>query len=129
MKKLFWNILKIMLSIFIIYGGIQHFVNPNFYIPFVPTFLPYATIVIYISGFIEVFLGILLLLNKKYAQHGALGIFFLMLLFLPIHIWDVFSKNPAIGSHNAALIRLPIQFILIIFAWKIYKDLSKKKNN
>lgn len=129
MKKLFWNLLKIILSIFIIYGGIQHFVKPSFYIPFVPTFLPYATMVIYISGFIEIFLGTSLLLNKKYAQHGALGIFFLMLLFLPIHIWDVFSKNPAIGSHNAALIRLPIQFILIIFAWKIYKDLSKKKNN
>ncbi|EOG6904871.1 DoxX family protein [Flavobacterium psychrophilum] len=129
MKKLFWNILKFILSIFIIFGGIQHFVKTSFYIPFVPLFLPYTTAIIYISGIIEIVLGILLLLNKKYARYGALGIFFLMLLFLPIHIWDVFSKNPAIGSHNAALIRLPIQFVLIIFAWKIYDKLSKKEEN
>jgi uncharacterized membrane protein len=126
MKKLFWNIIKIILALFMIYGGIQHFVKPDFYIPYVPPFLPYAMVIIYISGLIEIVLGIALLLNKKYARHGALGVFLLMLLFLPIHIWDVFSKNPAIGSHNAALIRLPIQFILIIFAWKVHSELSKK---
>ncbi len=127
MKRLFWNIVKIILALFMIYGGVQHFVKPNFYMPFVPSFLPYPMAIIYISGIIEIVLGIALLLSKKYAKLGALGVLVLMILFLPIHIWDVFSENPAIGSYDAALIRLPIQFVLIALAWKVYKVLFTKK--
>lgn len=127
MKKLFWNIIKIILALFMIYGGVQHFVKPDFYLPFVPSFLPYPMAIIYISGIIEIVLGIALLLSKKYAKLGALGVLVLMILFLPIHIWDVFSETPAIGSHSAALIRLPIQFVLIALAWKVYNILYINK--
>lgn len=127
MKKLFWNIIKIILALFMVYGGVQHFMKSDFYIPFVPSFLPYAMVIIYISGLIEIVLGIALLLNKKYAKFGDFGVLFLMILFLPIHIWDVFSKNPAIGSHDAALTRLPIQFVLIALVWKVYSILSIEK--
>lgn len=127
MKKLFWIILQIILALFMIYGGVQHFVKPDFYIPFVPSFLPYPMAIIYISGIIEIVLGFALLLNKKYAKFGALGVLVLMIIFLPIHIRDVFSETPAIGSHNAALIRLPIQFVLIALAWKVYNILSIRK--
>jgi len=34
---------------------------------------------------------------------------------------DVFKENPAIGSHQLALIRLPLQFVLILWAWFIAK--------
>lgn len=127
MKQVFWTVIKIILALFIIYGGIQHFVKPDFYLPFVPSFLPYPMTIIYISGIIEIVLGIALLLSKKYAKLGALGVLVLMILFLPIHIWDIFSETPAIGSHDAALIRLPIQFVLIALSWKVYSILSVKK--
>lgn len=127
MKRLFWNIVKIILALFMIYGGVQHFVKPNFYMPFVPSFLPYPIAVIYVSGIIEIVIGFTLLVNKKYAKLAALGVLVLMILFLPIHIWDVFSETPAIGGHDAALIRLPIQFVLIALSWKVYSMLSIKK--
>jgi Predicted membrane protein len=127
MKQIFWNVIKIILALFIIYGGVQHFVKANFYIPFVPSFLPYPMAIIYVSGIIEIVLGVVLLLSKKYAKLGALGVLVLMILFLPIHIWDVFSETPAIGSHDASLIRLPIQFVLIALAWNVYKVLYMKK--
>lgn len=131
-KQLFWNVLKIILGVFMIFGGVQHFIKPTFYLPFVPTFLPFPIMIIYLSGILEIGLGILLFLNTKYAKLGALGVFYLMLLFLPVHIWDVFSSNPAIGSHTAALIRLPFQFLFIAWAWKIHKEISSSiaiKNN
>ncbi len=121
-----WNILKIVIALFMIYAGIQHFIKPTFFIPFVPAFLPLKTTIIYVSGAVEVLLGVMLLL-KKYANFGALGIFILLILFLPIHIWDVFSETPAIGSKQAALIRLPIQFLLIFIIWKIKKSFSQNK--
>lgn len=129
MKQLFWIVIKIILALLMIYGGVQHFVKPDFYIPFVPSFLPYPMAVIYVSGIIEIVLGFALLLNTKYAKFGALGLLLLMVWFLPIHIWDVFSENPAIGNHQAALFRLPIQFVLIALSWKIYSLLSVNTHN
>jgi uncharacterized membrane protein len=128
MKQIIWIVVKILLALFMIYAGIQHFLKPAFYLPFVPSFLPFTIPIIYVSGVVEIALGIALLLPKQYAKYGALGVLILMILFLPIHTWDVFSATPAIGSHNAALIRLPIQFIIIALSWKTYSTLSVKKD-
>jgi uncharacterized membrane protein len=127
--KIIWIILRYILALFMIFGGLQHFLKTTFYIPFVPSFLPYKIYIIYISGIIEIVLGVMLLLNKEYAKFGALGVFILMLLFLPIHIADIFSVNPAIGTHKAALIRLPIQFLLVGLAYKIYHNLAQKNTH
>ena len=121
-----WNVLKIVIALFMIYAGAQHFIKPAFFMPFVPAFLPLKTTIIYVSGAVEILLGAMLFL-KKYAKFGALGMFILLILFLPIHIWDVFSETPAIGSKQAALIRLPIQFLLIFITWKIKNSISENK--
>lgn len=123
-----WNILKLVIALFMIYAGIQHFVKPTFFMPFVPEFLPFKTTIIYVSGVAEILVGVLLLINK-YAKIGAIGILILLFLFLPIHIWDVFAETPAIGSQKAALIRLPIQFLLIVIVWKIKNSVSNNNLN
>lgn len=122
--KIVWIVVRVLFALFMIYAGVQHLVKPDFYIPFVPSFLPFTTAIIYSSGIVEILLGIMLII-PKYAKHGASGIFLLMLIFLPIHLWDVFSDTPAIGSHQAALIRLPVQFLFIVLAWKIKKTLDR----
>lgn len=116
--KVVWKILQIVLSLFLIYAGIQHFLKPAFYEPFVPSFLPAKTMVVYLSGVVEIILGILMFI-PKYTKQAALGVIILMLIFLPIHISDVFSQSPAIGSHKAALIRLPFQFVFIAWAYAV----------
>ena len=119
-----WTILKIVMAIFMIYAGAQHFIKPEFFIPFVPAFLPLKMAIIYISGAIEILLGLSLFIHK-YAKYGAYGIFILLLLFLPIHIWDLFSETPAIGSKQAAFIRLPVQFLFMFIIWKVKNSISK----
>ena len=123
-SSIIWTGVRILFAIFMIMGGVQHFIKPDFYLPFVPGFLPFPVIIIYLSGMAEIGLG-LLLIFKRYTRVAALGIFVLMLLFLPIHVLDVFIDNPAIGTHKAALIRLPFQFLFIAIAWKI-KQVSEK---
>jgi uncharacterized membrane protein len=118
--KPFWIGLKIVLALFMVYAGVQHFINPTTFQPFVPNFLPFKLMIVYFSGLLEIALGVLLFL-PKYSRWGATGIIWLMIVFLPIHIWDIFIDEPAIGSHKAAMIRLPIQFILIGIAWAIRK--------
>ncbi len=126
MKRVIITILRYLLAIFMIYAGIQHFVKPDFYIPFVPSFLPFTKFFILSSGVVEILLGAMLLLKGKFARYGAFGIFLLMLVFLPIHVKDVFVDNPAIGTHKLALIRLPFQFVFIGWAWVVYRFLNTK---
>lgn len=116
--KIVWKILQVLLALFLIYAGVQHFLKPVFFEPFVPAFLPAKTFIIYASGVVEILLGILLVI-PKYTKVAATGIIILMIIFLPIHIWDVFSETPAIGSHDAAIKRLPFQFVLIGLAYLI----------
>lgn len=102
-----------------IYGGVNHFLKPEMYAPFIPDFLP-TDLINYGSGLLEIMLGIGLLI-PKFRFKAALGVLVLMLIFLPLHILDVFSETPAIGSHEAALVRLPVQFLFIVWAWFISK--------
>jgi len=123
-----WSILKIVFALFMVYAGVQHFLKPEFFVPYVPQFLPLKMEIVYASGVFEVLFGLLLFI-KKYAKIAAWGIFVLLLLFLPIHIWDVISETPVIGSKKAAWIRLPIQFLLLFIIWKIKNNATKTLKN
>ena len=117
--KLTKLILTIIFAIFMIYGGVNHFLKPDMYLPFIPIELPGLAIV-YFSGVVEVAIGAGALIPKT-RSWSTLGILILMIAFLPLHVIDVFKANPAVGSHQIALIRLPIQFVLIAWAWFIHK--------
>ncbi len=112
-------ILTLLFGAFMIFGGVNHFIKPEMYFPFIPDPLP-QPIINYLAGIIEIALGVGVF-APRFRTLAALGILLLMLLFLPLHLWDVFRENPAIGSHTAALVRLPVQFILIAWAWFISK--------
>jgi uncharacterized membrane protein len=99
-------------------GGVIHFVEPAMYMPFIPDFLPKAAVNIG-AGIVEIIVGVCVFIPKV-RTIGTLGILVLMIVFLPLHIVDVFKEHPAIGTHQLALIRLPLQFVLIAWAWFIH---------
>lgn len=115
--KTFKIVLTYLMAAFMVYGGVNHFLKPAMYLPFIPDFLP-ADFINYGSGLLEIILGIGLLI-PKFRYKASFGVLVLMLIFLPLHIIDVFTDVPAIGSHDAALIRLPVQLIFILWAWFI----------
>jgi uncharacterized membrane protein len=123
LNKIF-KILGFIFALFIAYGGVQHFLKTQFYLPFVPSILPFAMPIIYASGILEVVFGVAYFI-PKYRLIGAWGIFILMLIFLPIHFADVFIDAPAIGSKTAAYVRLPVQFLFIALSWKMV-NMAKK---
>lgn len=112
-------ILTYLLAFIMLQAGVMHFINPQVYYPFIPEFLP-KEFVNYATGVVEILLGIGTIL-KRFRGYGTLGILLLMIAFLPLHIIDVFKENPAIGTHQLAIIRLPLQFVLIAWAWFINK--------
>ncbi|PQB07904.1 hypothetical protein BST83_12655 [Polaribacter filamentus] len=111
-------ILKIIFGAFFCYAGFMHFKKPKFFNKFIPNFLP-KRMVNYVFGAIEFLLGISLFFDQTF-KNAALGIFILMTLFLPIHIWDLLKEKPAIGSKKLAIIRIPIQFLLMYLSYLMY---------
>jgi uncharacterized membrane protein len=105
---------------FMVLGGVVHFINPTMYDPFIPDALPKLA-VNYAGGVVEIGLGlgVFVAALRKWA---LLGILLLMWAFLPLHVLDIFKEVPAVGSHLAAYIRLPLQFVLIYWAWYNYKQ-------
>jgi uncharacterized membrane protein len=112
-------LLTFLFGLFMMLGGAMHFINPEMYNPFIPDFL-LKDLVNYASGVLEIIVGLAAMI-PRYRSLGTLGILLLMLAFLPLHVMDVFSDQPAIGNHQLALIRLPIQFVFIAWAWFINK--------
>jgi len=118
--KIFWKVLRHLLAIFFVYAGIQHFVKPEFYEPFVPYFLPNKMAWVYVSGAFEILFGMCLLISR-FSRIGAAGILCLLIAFLPVLILDVFSETPVIGSKRIAYIRLFVQFVFIGWAYGVLK--------
>jgi uncharacterized membrane protein len=108
-------VIVISFAVILVAGGVNHIFNPKFYNRFIPSVFP-KLLVNYVSGVVEIVLGVgVLFLGTRY--WSALGIFILMVAFLPLHVIDLFREKPAIGSRTLAIIRLPIQFLLIWGAW------------
>jgi uncharacterized membrane protein len=112
-------ILTFLFGAFMIFGGVNHFLKPEMYAPFLPDYFPREVINVVI-GILEIVVGIAAFI-PQYRSIGTLGILVMMLVFLPLHIIDIFRDNPAVGTHKIALIRLPFQFLFILWAWFIWK--------
>jgi uncharacterized membrane protein len=111
-------LLTIALAILMIAAGITHFLKTRLYLRIVPQFLPLRIPIVQLSGLIELAAGIGLCI-PAYRYRAATLVLLLMIVFLPLHIWDVFRERPAMGSRQLAWIRLPIQFLLIAWAWYV----------
>lgn len=116
----FSTILTFFFGVFFMFAGLLHLIKPKIFKHFTPPFLP-LKLTNYIAGIVEFSLG-LGLLFANFSKISALGILILMLIFLPIHIWDVTKVRPAIGSKNIAAFRIVLQFLLIYFSYIIYSN-------
>ena len=115
------SFLIIISSIFYVIVGIKHFIEPEYFLSIVPTYLPYHLELVYISGLFEILFG-LLILFPKYRYYGAIGLILLLVAVFPANIYLAQSKEAqeAIGAtQEIATWRLPIQGVLIWIAYYI----------
>lgn len=106
-----------LFALILIAAGINHFFRPAIYAAFIPGWLPMIG-VNYFTGVVETAIGIGLLIPAARRAAAILTVL-LMIFFLPFHLLDAFRTHPAIGSKLLAWIRLPLQFVLIYWAWFI----------
>ena len=97
-------------------AGIFHYLKPKFFIDVTPKWVPYPTKVNIIVGTIEIILSITLLFNF-FRAYSAIGIILLLIAVFPANLYH-FQQSLKKKKHVIiTLIRLPIQILLIYWAY------------
>lgn len=106
--------------------GIVHLVAPYSYMPAMADWLPEPLLLIYISGVAEIILGLLLLPQKTRPAAAWLIIAMLVVYLFLVHIpMAIDYADEATWKFIATLLRIPLQFVLIRWAW-LYTRPRKK---
>lgn len=118
-----WKISLYAMAALYMGAGIYHFINPEFYLSVMPEWLPEHELANAASGIAEIILGLLLLPEKTRRLSAWTIITMLSVFFFVIHIPMVFhfySKDTLMFW--IAVIRIPLQLVLINWAWRFAKD-------
>ena len=120
------NVILVLMSIFYVNVGIKHFLEPEWFLYIIPPYLSSIGLeLVYISGFFEILLGILVLF-KKYRKNVCYALIILLIAVYPANIYLAFNELPQklinITPFMASWVRLPLQFILIGLAYYFSKD-------
>ena len=118
------KVLKWLFGIAFVLAGANHFISVNFYLRMMPPILPLPLLLIYLSGFFEIVLGILLI-TPKYSRRAAWGLVALLIAVFPANIYmalntELFPEFSPAAQH----LRLPLQFLLIALAYWFTKKID-----
>lgn len=114
---------KLVLLQFLLYflAGINHFINPQFYLKLIPPYIPFHETMNVISGIAEIVLA-LLLLHQPARKFASVIIVLMLLAFITVHVYYI-QVNPCTPASCllfwigwARL--LIIHPLLICWAWK-----------
>ena len=107
----------IIMSLFYIMAGTNHFINPDWYVRIVPPILPFKTAIVYISGILEIILGTLLIFPKTRFIAGW-GLILLLVAVYPANIYVALTNGEVMDTTPLiAWGRLPFQFVFIGLAY------------
>ncbi len=116
------QISRIAMSLLYIVAGINHFIQPLFYVKIMPIYFPVPLMLVYISGAFEFLLGVLILVQKT-RKVACWLIIAMLIAFLPVHI-QMLIDHPNLSDYMfwISVLRLPLQFVLIKWAWSVSKN-------
>ena len=119
-------ILKWLLCIFMVGSGVNHFLNPEFYLRMMPPYLPWHRELVYLSGVFEIVLGVMLVI-PRFTKLAAWGIIALLIAIFPANIY--MSTHPQLFPEfnpTGLLIRLPFQALFITWAFWFTRNEKKR---
>ena len=117
MKSKIKTLSIIIMTLFYIMAGTNHFINPDWYVRIVPPILPFKTAIVYISGILEIILGTLLIFPKT-RFIASWGLILLLVAVYPANIYVALTNGEVMDTTPLiAWGRLPFQFVFIGLAY------------
>jgi len=116
MRGLLKTALRVVLALFFVGAGVNHFVRTGFYLRMMPAYVPWHLASVQISGVAEIVLGVLLLLPMT-SVAAAWGLIALLIAVFPANVQMALHPETFPEFTPTALwLRLPLQFVLITWA-------------
>lgn len=118
-----------LIAIIILYllAGTNHFVHPDIYLQIMPPWLPYHTVLNYLSGALEIIFATMMIF-KATRNAGAWCLILLLIAVFPANMQMLINY---IHQHHPAtwiaVARLPLQIVLIWWAYT-FTDKAKKSS-
>jgi uncharacterized membrane protein len=114
------TVARVLLALFFVAAGLNHFIHPSFYVRIVPSWLPAHALLVEFSGIGEILGGIGVLVPRTRRVAGIALIALLIVVF-PANVQ--MAQHPELyrdmGSAMAFYVRLPLQILLIAWVWWI----------
>lgn len=109
---------RCLLGLLFVAAGINHFWHTAFYVAMMPPYLPWHLGLVYASGIAEIALGALML-TRRWQVLAGWGMLALCVAVFPANLHmalhpELFSQF----SPQALLWRLPLQAVLMAWAWR-----------
>ena len=131
MNPLFVHILALVYGIPFILVGIEHFREPQKFVDIVPKYMPFALFLVYLTGVMEIVGGLGIIYPETREITGRLMVLFLIAIY-PANFNMWINDIPYNGTRlttQGHLVRLSVQFLLIIGALGFSGDLQKLRKN
>jgi uncharacterized membrane protein len=121
-----------VMGVFYAAAGMMHFVAPKVYARVVPPQFPRPVALVYLSGITEIILGIGVLFRRT-RQRSAWGLIALLIAVFPANVHMATSDVATDAAPDwadsitraAMWARLPLQGVLIFWAWWYTRSLSE----
>src|SRR5476651_923813 len=107
---------KWLLALSMMGAGTMHFLKPDFYLNIMPPYLPLHQELVFLSGFCEIALGLLLLI-PRFSRFAAWGIIALLIAVFPANIYVYQHQEILPAPPIVHFLRLPLQGVLILWAY------------
>ena len=106
-----------LVAIMYVFAGIMHFVKPKVYLPIMPNYLPNHKLLVNLSGWAEIILGVGLCI-PIFKSSSIYGIILMLISFLMVHIYMITNTKASAGLPKWILyLRIPLQFGLMYWAF------------
>ncbi len=111
------SVMRWLMGILFVLAGVNHFVNPAFYMRLMPPYLPWHLHLVYLSGMAEIALGLALVIPAS-ARLAAWAIIAMLVVFMSVHVHMVVNAQ-LFPEVPVALLwgRLALQGLLIAWAY------------
>lgn len=113
----------ILLALFFMAAGINHFVNSDIYVAIMPPYLPAHIELVYLSGLFEILGGIAVILSPI-RQWVGYGLIALLITVFPANLYMAMNPDKFVDIVSAWVLyaRLPLQFLLIWWTFWATRD-------
>lgn len=113
----FKTVTRWLFGLLFVLAGVNHFVNPDFYVKIMPPYLPWHFALVIMSGIAEIGLG-LALCNRRSSRAAAWGLIALLIAVFPanVHMATNAELYPTLAP-GGYWFRLPLQGLLIAWAY------------